>query len=248
MTTDPTKALPDTLRRTFQRVLGRLSALPRRRQVEDMNQRQIRELQQQAQQKVERYRKEFNTRTADIAEQFARQELTSREFRALFMIELRYLLYTGAAAGAGGVGNMTTEDISRVDAKLKEQARYLDNWIAQAERMQTRSPQQFKIRAQMYGGSGANIASQTIDRSQFREFPNLPFYPKDRTRCKQNCLCRWEWTKVDREKGNADVRWRLAFAEHCPTCIARAEACNPLMIRNFQIVNMPANMHELLAE
>ena len=80
------------------------------------------------------------------------------------------------------------------------------------------------------------------------EFPDLPFYPKQKTTCKTGCKCRWEWRNVDREKGNADVYWLLGRAEHCKQCLKRAEAFAPLRIRNWNFENMPADLSQLVVD
>ncbi len=204
--------------------------------------------QQAAQEKIARYRQEFDRRVTELGKQLGDRKITPQEFRAQMLIEIRFNLITAAAAAAGSVGSLTPADLQRVDAKVREQTRYLDNWIAQIERQPQKewSGDALGVRARMYGGSAEALASETIDKNVHGEFPNLPFYPKQRTACRANCKCRWEWRNVDREKGNADVYWLLGRAEHCKQCIARAEAFSPLQIRNWNFVNMPPDLSQLI--
>lgn len=247
---DSTKAIPgaDVLRRQFSRLLTGAAAILRPTPKETATEREIKQQQKVAREKVERYQAEFKTRTAELAGRLARDEIDPRFWRNAMLREIRFLLYTGAAAGAGGIGNLTPADLQRIDTKTQEQANYLDRWVAQLERQEKdkRSEAQIANRAAMYAGSGLQLAVETVDKNQFRQFPDLPFYPKDRTKCRTNCKCGWQWANVDKERLDADVFWRLAPAEHCQTCLKRAEACNPLKIRGGQFINMPVNMNELL--
>lgn len=60
----------------------------------------------------------------------------------------------------------------------------------------------------------------------------LPTYPgAGDTECKQWCRCKWDIKWIDRTKGDADAYWKLGKAEHCPTCLERADQWNPLRIR-----------------
>jgi len=241
MTEVTAKAIPgaDRLRAVFRRVLEGAGRLAGRKPEEPQAEAQTR--QQRTVEMVERYQTQFNERVDVLAKRVTSGELPLRQFRALMLNEIRYSLYTGAAAGAGGIGYLTPEDIQRVDEHTRAQAVYLDNWIAQLERepVEARKESRIANRARMYGGAGTQIAYETMDKNVHRNFPDLPFYPKDRTDCRNNCKCGWVWRYVDAVKGNADVDWQMQPAEHCRICINRAKACNPLKIRDFKIINMP---------
>ncbi len=197
---------------------------------------------------------EFKKRVDPIFDRLAKREITSQHFQALMSIEIRLNLFTGAAIGAGGTGHLTPDDIARVDARYREEIAYLANWVSQLDRQpndKERSAEALKWRGNLYGQSAALIASETLDQNHFKEFPALPFYPKQRTLCKRFCACGWQWMNVDRKKGNADVYWRLDWTriplEHCETCLNRADAFGPLMIRDFQFVNLPSDLTPYLA-
>lgn len=213
--------------------------------------------QQQALDKVAKYRAEFNKRASALAADFAGGKLTPTQFRGDMLREIRFNLYTAAAAGAGGIGNLRPDDIARVDMEVKRQAEFLDAWIAQVERTppEQRSAGQMQVRAQLYGGAAGQMVQETIDKVQFREFPNLPFYPKDwTTACGGNCACGWIWENVDRDKGDADIFWRLnvlraiAPEEHCEHCLLRASTFKPLKIRNFVFINLPTDLSPFMTD
>jgi hypothetical protein len=217
---------------------------------EKESQRAQRERQEEAARKVKRYKEEFDKRSEALARRVASGELTPGEFRANMLNEIRHMVTTSAAAGAGGFGNLQPDDIRRINDEVREQARYLDRWVAQLERQDVarRSEAQIIHRARMYGEVGGKLVHEMIDKAMHREWPELPFYPKDRTLCKVGCKCGWKWRVIDAQNGDADVKWQMQPAEHCLTCLARSAACNPLKIRQWQIVNMPANMNDLIAE
>jgi len=200
--------------------------------------------------KVAKYKAEFDGRVNDAAQQFAEGKLTGAQFRGDMLREIRFYLLMAAASGAGGIGYLNPPDFQRIDAEVRHQAAYLDNWIAQVERqsVEKRSVAQMQMRARMYGGAAGSMAQETMDKVQFREFPDLPFYPKKKTLCKSNCKCRWEWRNVDRETGSAEAWYLMGHAEHCETCINRAAVFKPLRCVKFEWVNMPTDLSPFFAE
>lgn len=195
-----------------------------------------------------KYQAQFNERTAALAKRLEAGEISPQVWRGLMLTELRYLHIVAAAATAGGFGNLTPQAIFVVDRRVREEAAYLDRWVAQLEREGKIDSEKVRKRAELYGEAAGLTASEVEDRVQYQSFPNLPFQPKDRTICRRRCHCRWDWKIIDSEKGDADVTWVLGDAEHCETCLKRAEACKPLKIRSFIITNMPPNMSELMVE
>lgn len=93
-------------------------------------------------------------------------------------------------------------------------------------------------RARSYG----KAAAQTSSRQQAVNLglPDMPFYPADQTQCGNNDLCDWDFVTLT-GNGNVDCYWRLNVygdtSEHCPTCLARHAAANPLRVRNGKILN-----------
>lgn len=254
-----TKALPPALQQIFGRLREGASAfVPRELTAAEAEARRQAakplevERQKQARLALEKYRQTFDGNVTALAEQVGKGEIGPAEFRARMLLEIRMMLFTAAAAAAGGVGNMKPGDVERVDRKVREQAVYLDRWAAQLERqpLERRSVGQLQQRARMYGGSGTQMLSETMDSNQFGEFPEMPFHPADRTQCRHHCACDWIWLNVDREKGNADVYWTMnvkrVVVEHCQTCLKRRKAFYPLRIRNWEFVNLPGDLSPYL--
>jgi hypothetical protein len=80
----------------------------------------------------------------------------------------------------------------------------------------------------------------------------LPKYPTEDSECGQSCRCRWDKQWVNEANGDCDAYWVVdARAKHCPTCAERGRAWNPLIIRNWKLVNFTGTkeLHdEILAE
>lgn len=200
------------------------------------------EEQARVQSRLAAYRQEFSTRVTALARKLANGKQTLREWRSDMIVELRFLLLTSAAAGVGRVSRLRKDDLARVDQALRVQVGYLDAWIAQMEAAPALPSEAYIAnRAKQYGGSGTPLAEQMTDTRAFQEFPELPFYPAQKTLCRNNCKCHWEWRILDRERGDADAYWRLGTAEHCETCLKRAQACSPLRCRSFQWQNLPSD-------
>ncbi len=192
----------------------------------------------------------FDAKASDLIDAIGNGSLNLRTFRARFLDALRKHLLTATLASLGNISRLGNSDIRRVDNELKTQARYLDNWLAQLERVprENWSLPQMKIRAKMYGAIGGRISQETIDKRVFKSFPNLPFYPAEKTLCKNNCKCHWQWNVLDAIKGDADVKWVLGQADHCQSCVYRARDFNPLKIRGFNFENMPSDLSIYFAD
>lgn len=249
MTTQATqKAIPgaDKLKRLFRRILD---AVPKRKPRDEESKKKQIEAQKQAAEKVAAYRVQFDNKVETLSKQLVEKKITPRSFRAQMLMEIRYLLFTAAAAGAGGVGYLQASDIALIDKRTREQAKYLDNWVSQIERQADMGTAAgVANRARMYGGESNRVLNEMTDRVAHRAFPTLPVQPGKKTDCLTNCKCGWEWHVIDFRKGNADVFWRMRPAEHCKTCKARAAAFAPLKIRDFVFINMPSDMSLLLSK
>ncbi len=68
----------------------------------------------------------------------------------------------------------------------------------------------------------------------------LPAMPAEGTQCKTNCKCKWDIVVVNEKAGDYDAYWRLGDADHCQTCIQRAQDWNPLRIRAGHVGPGPA--------
>lgn len=240
------KGLRETARAIWNRITGAIGVLNRPKQPEARA--DVARQQREALERVAAYETIFNERVADLARRLESGDLPVRGFRAEMVTEIRFMVMTGVIAAVGGWGNLTPEDVARADERVREQVRYLDNWIAQLERADTISAVQVANRAALYAGVGRAVMQETFDKSVMRDFPDLPFYPRDgSTLCMTRCYCGWVWENVDYNAGNADVYWRMDVLsgrehEHCETCLRRAAAFRPLKIRGFQFVNLPADL------
>lgn len=193
---------------------------------------------------------EFRQNADALSERFSKDEISPGEFRSQMLKEIRFALYSGAAAGAGGVGKMTGADVARVDTATRDQAIYLDRWMRQVERTPNSEQRQGAIqnRARQYGSVARVIAEETFDHNVMRAFPNYPdqLRPRRNTQCRGNCRCSLEWQVIDAKAGDADIFYRLAVSEHCQTCLLRSMAFSPLMIRGFEFINMPSDVSILI--
>lgn len=185
---------------------------------------------------LEKYKAEFEKEAEKITDRLINGDINARQWKSLVVGELRFLMITSAAAGAGGLGMLSPADIAKVDQAIQRQIPYLENFAAQIERTPPGDLKfgKLKKRTVQYFGSARPLLEQVIARAGGR--PELPFNPAQKTDCGNNCHCQWKWVEIDPNKGDYDVFWKLADVEHCMTCSARAAACNPLQIRNGQII------------
>jgi len=86
---------------------------------------------------------------------------------------------------------------------------------------------QILARSDLYTAS----ARQAFERANMRAhgIPELPAQPGDgSTICKTRDRCHWEYEQVE---GGWNCTWVLdPAAEHCETCLERAEEWNPLFV------------------
>jgi hypothetical protein len=127
--------------------------------------------------------------------------------------------YIAATAERLGVKPALVKGLSRAEraelnARIDAQLKYLDGFVADL-RQGRLTMAQATARANMYAGASRGTYYAT-------RYQNLPFYPTEGSECMTNCKCSWE------QKGE-QFYWRLAAAEHCPTCQTRA-ADNPYTV------------------
>lgn len=194
-----------------------------------------------------KYKLEFEKQVDKITDDLISANINARQWKYLVTAEIRYLMITSAAIGAGGLGMLSKEDIQQVDLAVAKQAKFLDNFASQIERTPPGDLKfgKLKKRTVQYFGAGRPLLEKVIARSGGR--PELPFQPAEATDCGNNCYCTWRWVVVNVEKGDYDVYWVLSDVDHCATCNTRARICNPLKIRNGTIttdLSNPALMSE----
>lgn len=247
----PAAPTADEKRQTLRQRIERLLNIPKRQPAAPTNADTV----TKREALLARAQAKFNDEVALYAKRYAADEIDIYQWKAFMKVAIRDLHFTAAAIGAGGIGALTKEAIAAMDARIREQANYLNNWAAQIERQRANgaptSEAALANRARMYAGAAGTTASESEDVIAFAGFPKLPFYPCEKSACRNACACDWEWRDANEEAGNADVYWRLnakrtVLGEHCPQCLARARAFAPLKIRGGVFVNMPSNMSPFL--
>jgi len=127
--------------------------------------------------------------------------------------------YIAATAERLGVSPKLVKGLSRaerkeLDARIAEQIKYLDGFVADLKAGKL-TMAQAQARAALYAGPTRGTFYAT-------RYQGLPFYPTEGSECRANCKCSWH------QEGD-EYHWRLAAAEHCPTCVSRA-AGNPYRV------------------
>ena len=105
------------------------------------------------------------------------------------------------------IKGLSKAERAELDKRIDAQLKYLDGFVRDL-RQGKLTMAQAQARAAMYSGATRGTFYAT-------RFQGLPFYPTEGSECMANCKCSWE------QKSN-QFYWRLAAAEHCPTCQTRA--------------------------
>lgn len=205
---------------------------------------------------------DYEDNVTRLAEALAAGTITLALFAATMRRYIRQLHLAAAVIASGGSERATPQARALAQQQIDQELRYLDQWIAtlQAEQEQARglsavgaiatvalasrrraatafvrtSAAMLAARARSYSGAAIATGASTVTRA--RGLPQLPFQPANRTRCHGNCRCDWRIVPLA-GVDNYDCYWSLGVAEHCPTCMARSRAANPLRVRNGEIVN-----------
>lgn len=183
-----------------------------------------------------KYKQSYEAYMKGITAKLLSGEIDAEKWRTAFIGELTNLLMTSTALSVGGVQNMTKQHLDLIDSTIQAQLPFIDRFMAKLERTPKEKLTEAYVlnRASQYFGIATPVIEQATQISRGRI--KLPFNPAQKTRCRNNCKCRWEWKDINPENGDWDVYWRLGIAEHCETCLNRAKVCNPLKIRQFQII------------
>lgn len=169
----------------------------------------------------------FGNELAENTRQYQDGKKTKDEWRAEFLRLLA--LYLSAALMLGldkSELDAAQEQIVAV-AVLKQQS-YLDGFAQDIDGL---TQEQAIARTQLYASSATELYWQGKTWGL-----HLPAYPGDGSaECLQFDKCQWELHWLDKTNGNVDAYWVMnPDAEHCPTCIDRANHWSPLRIRNWQ--------------
>ena len=162
-----------------------------------------------------------------LAGQLARGEIT---LDAWYDAMRRQVIQAHSGMYRIGAGRALSEDDrARLNARISRQLEYLDNWRGELEGAESYSEAGIARRGRMY--MDATNASIQEGRLAAIGLPALPALPGDGTTvCRTNCQCNWRIVQLE-GNGNYDAYWRLNPAEHCDTCLERAEKWSPIRIR-----------------
>jgi hypothetical protein len=161
----------------------------------------------------------------NLAQRLADGVIDMKQWEAGMREVIKDTYSTGYMLGRGGKLQMTQADWGSVGGQLKNQYRYL-NGFYEAVAAGDLTPAQIGARAELY----INSATQSIERGRARGLgaPELPAWPADgSSECLASCRCFWSIEETDTEWL---ATWTLTPAEHCPTCLERAQIWNPLLI------------------
>lgn len=121
----------------------------------------------------------------------------------------------------------------------RQQYAYLRGWAQELRTGGMPSLARMNARAGLYGAA----ASQSFERGAQQELglnPALfPAQPGEGSPCRSNCRCRWAVRVLSKARGDYDVTWRMAAAEHCGVCRARARVWKRLRIRGGRFLDVP---------
>lgn len=147
---------------------------------------------------------------------------------------IRRAYVTQTAIGKGGWSNVTRSDWGRVGAMLSSrtggQYGFLDQFardiVAAEAAGNPISEAKIGARLEMYGDSSRQslAAADAVYRGILPS--ELPALPGDGTTlCLSKCKCNWTFEPVG--EGMAAAYWELGIADHCQTCVWRAENWAP---------------------
>jgi hypothetical protein len=168
-----------------------------------------------------------------VAEQLARKyidgEIDLADFQIGFRTMLRRLYTTMVIAGKGGArpSDIDPSKFLEMGNVLRSQYRYLERFMRVVGAGEL-SEDQIINRARMYVDASEQMFWRAFSDVQ------LPAYPRDGTsECAMHCACSWELDYTVDSLGHRThllATWELGATEHCPTCVQRAAAWNPLVI------------------
>lgn len=184
---------------------------------------------------------QFNQTIDGLSQRLVDGTIDTDKWFAEFMTANRRVQLQAASASVGGQGNLGVQQLQVAQARLEEQRRYAEGFRDRLQDIIDSPDLSLRLKpirstSRMYGTS--SNATYEVGFQLAIGIPALPAQPGVRTKCLSNCKCRWVARKLE-GNGNWDFFWRLAPAEHCETCLARARLFSPLQIRNGRII-MPA--------
>lgn len=175
----------------------------------------------------------FNDRVKTLASQLVSGDLTvdawEREMQRL-IIQIQAM---AMMIGRYDFSTINNDAVFMMELRAMEQFGYLHRFAELVAANPPKSANAVTARARLYG----NDAEATFWENYgiAAGIPPMPFYPKQYTSCNLNCMCAWEYVKME-GSGNWDCYWRVSPVEHCPECARRAEVASPLQVRDGNVL------------
>lgn len=183
------------------------------------------------------FQEDFQDRARVLVDRVTSGSLTVPQWRAQMALEIRNLHFSAAVAGAGGFGNLSADDLARVEQVTQEQLIYLNRWAQQLAGYSVddllNEKDYMQVRAAMYGGASNASYSKALIKAA--GVPDLPFYPAENTECRNNCKCSWDIRPLETQ-GEFDCYWRRSPVDSCKTCVYRERVASPLEVRQGVII------------
>lgn len=174
------------------------------------------------------------TATGTLANLVAEGTISAADWRDKMRQEIKDEYIRQYLSARGGLSQMTQADWGSIGGMLTEQYKYLDKFYGEVAAGNL-TKGQIAARAGMYINSAREANERAHGRSQGLPDGSLPAYPADgSSECLTNDRCRWEIETVladDKSVSHWNAHWRLSASEHCPTCLDRAAAWNPYVVK-----------------
>jgi hypothetical protein len=185
----------------------------------------------------------FFQRAAELNQQLANGRIRSDEWLRRMMGEVKDLHTTAYAIGwSGRFGEIPNGAWGQVGATVQRQFRFLRRWRREIDKVErdALSIAQMNDRAQKYGAA-ARESFQAGYTAEVGLKPSvLPAMPADGTTiCMTRDKCRWAIQILSKENQDFNASWKLGVAEHCQTCLDRAQNWIQLEIRNGVMASDP---------
>lgn len=137
--------------------------------------------------------------------------------------------FQAMAAVDGDKSRILPEDWTRIEQGVSRQLDYLDGFVDAIKEAQGRGADIYFVanRAALYGGSSQSAFWDQAAADMECEFPARP--GDGTSECLGHCKCHWHTECND--KGELVGTWMLGEADHCATCVQRAEEWKKLPLK-----------------
>lgn len=178
----------------------------------------------------------FNSKADALTMGLDNSTVTLGQFDGAMRSLIKQTHVAASVIGHGGMDAASPDTLALAQQNVDTQLAYFDAWMKDLYAAKELPSQAYMAnRSKLYGKAVKATTSEAV--SQSKGVPTLPFYPASQTQCHSNCKCSWTIKTLDIVNDNYDCYYSLGVAEHCPTCIARQRAANPLRVRRGVILN-----------